>query len=296
MSSYLSSVKWPTLSMPSILTRSAEESLEDAPLNALPEPERKALNLVREKYGVVFEQKKELLPQKDRWRRLDGVQRDEMLLRFLRYNALHVENTVKQLEETLQWRGAKKIAEQSDDVLYGMDAGIPVAQLGKVKENGDGLFFSLAEGYDKKGVNHKIQQVAAARMFERIVYAEGVCVKRGTVVIDFSEFSVKNVDLYGLKNGVSTYVKHYPDVFHKILLINYPRFMYGVWKIIGPLLDSRTRSRVIWVADGEGLRKELEVCFDRKEIPVWMGGDMVQDVVKLYNGVQVETSKIRERF
>lgn len=68
--------------------------------------------------------------------------------------------------------------------------------------------------------------------------------------------------------------------------------------MICPWLDERTASRVIWLADGEALRKELEVIFSRAQIPYWLGGKGggKDDLIKLLNGVEVEPNSLANRF
>lgn len=47
-------------------------------------------------------------------------------------------------------------------------------------------------------------------------------------------------------------------------------------------------SRVIWVSDGEGLKKELEEVFAKKQLPRWLGGEGEETRMKLLNGMDVE--------
>lgn len=149
-------------------------------------------------------------------------------MRFLRFNAGHVERAMKQLGSVLAWRAKVRIAAQPASAMRGMRAGIPVCVMDAVGHVGQRLFFAAAERYVKREVDHVVQEVGVAKMFEYMLYdVDGPRIKGVDVVVDFTGFSAKNIDLYGLKIGVSTYLNYYPDVFHRILLINYPKFLYG---------------------------------------------------------------------
>lgn len=223
-------MKWPTL--PSFLTSSSLTLPHDAPLSALPPHELEAFENLKAAAIPILQNAPKALPEKDPWTGMQEQEmqtlRDEMLLRFLRFNTLNVEKSLQQMRNALAWRAKSRIAELGTDAFHGMEAGIPVARIGDVTADGDGLFYAPAECYDKKRVDHKAQEVGIARMFEHMLYSgDGPKLRRGTVVVDFEGFSVRNVDLAGLRAGVTVYTSYYPDVFQKVLLINYPKFLYG---------------------------------------------------------------------
>lgn len=70
-----------------------------------------------------------------------------------------------------------------------------------------------------------------------------------------------------------------------------------MWKVIEPLLDCRTASRVIWVTDGDMLRTELEGSFKKEDIPTWMGGSGGEgEQMKLFSGRMVDQKQLEGRF
>lgn len=204
----------------------------DAPLSKLPAHEREALAQLRAQTQSDVERAASTLPQEDVWRDLGDSQnatlRDEILLRFLRYNALSTDNAQRQVRSVLEWRAEHGIAAESPQVMYGVDAGIPVTRLSGPTPDGDLLFFCAAEMYSRCDVDHAKQGVALARLFDLLLYdVDGPRAKRGSVVIDFTNMSARNVDLVGLRLGVLLYTSYYPDLFLKILFFNYPKFIYG---------------------------------------------------------------------
>lgn len=227
MSDYLPSLKWP--SALTFQTR-ATSPTEDAPLTALPECERTSLTQLTVQFTSALTAAS--LPSSDPWSSLNASQnsvlRDEILLRFLRFNSLQIDRTAKQLRSVLAWRAKSKISEQPVTVIRGMAAGIPVCIMDAVGRVGQRLFFASAEKYVKQDVDRRIQEIAVAKMFEHMLYdVDGPQVTGVDVVVDFMGFSTKNIDIFGLKTGVSTYLNYYPDIFHRIFLINYPKFLYG---------------------------------------------------------------------
>lgn len=218
--------------MPNVLTRSTREIPEDAPLHSLPPEEATPLQQLKHSAVPLLQSPRSPLPIEDPWSSFsqedNHTLRDEMLLRFLRYNALNPNKALKQLENVLDWRAKSQIGTTVPDVMHGLPAGVPIVQLTDATEQGDALFFAAAEQYQKKAVDHKIQQVAVARLFEHMLYEKtGPRLKRGCVVVDFTGFGVRHVDMHGLHAGVVTYLSYYPDVFAKILLLNYPKLLYG---------------------------------------------------------------------
>lgn len=229
MSSYLpsfSSLRWTS----SLQTRST--ACQDAPLSSLPATERNALDTLISKSQDILSPSSEKLPACDPWRCLHTSNeelRDEILIRLLRCNNLSIEKSLKQLCATLEYRATSAVAQLPVEKMQGRSTGIPVALLEtKSKDKGTRLFYTAAADYIKKDVDHKIQEVGVAKMFEYMMYdSNGPQVKKAVVVVDFTGFGVRNVDLVATKNGVGIYTRHYPDMFHKILLINYPKLIYG---------------------------------------------------------------------
>lgn len=229
MTTYLPSVKWPTLSK-----RSHSSSLQatDAQLHELPEHEAEALLQLQAATRGTIEASKPKLPECDPWVSLNDEQqssmRDEILLRFLRYNALSVEKAQHQMETALKWRADFRVASLSTDVVHGAEVGIPITFLSTNKETDDALLLCLAESYVRREVNHAKQETGAAKLFDYMLYdVNGPRARRGSLVVDCTNLSYRNVDVVALKNGIFLYLNYFPDIFNKILIINYPKFMHG---------------------------------------------------------------------
>ena len=162
----------------------------------------------------------------DPWDDLDQNEQETLLKRILQFNNFDVERANKQLHNTLHWRSSSAISSKNIDLIYGLTAGIPVSI---VTTHHDHVFtIAIAERYLKSKVDHSHQQLAVSRMLEHFVYdRDGPRTSKVTIVVDFTDFTFRHVDIIGLKNGISIYMNHYPEVIHKVFLVNYPRLLYG---------------------------------------------------------------------
>lgn len=110
----------------------------------------------------------------------------------------------------------------------GAAAGIPILQVDAVGTDGEVLLYSPAKLYVKQEVDHPSQEIAIKTFFEQLLYAEGGPRGRsGVVVLDFQDMCMRNVDLVATKNGIRIFTDFYPDVFKKVLIVNYAKWLYG---------------------------------------------------------------------
>lgn len=274
----------------------------DEPLDNLPEHEQTALSTLVEKCNPMIASEVDKLPDCDQWKHLTDDNYNqlklEILLRFLRFNNLSVDKAFTQMEQAIRWRGTTQVASLSKDVYYGSEVGIPISQLtSKPNDKGELLYISLGEAYLRREINHAKQDIGVAKLFDQILYdPNGPMAKSGFIVLDFQNIGMNNIDLVSLKNGLIIYLNYFPDVFNKIILFNYPRLIYSVWKFVQPILDSRTKSRIVWVETSEELRSMIGASFNMDEVPQWLGGNSKKDEVTLYNGKTYSASYLTDRF
>lgn len=166
------------------------------------------------------------LTEGDPWCDLTQDEQEALLKRILQFNNFDVERANKQLHSTLHWRSSSAISSKHVDLMYGLPAGIPISVVATHHDHV--LTVAIAEKYLKSMVDHSHQQLAVSRMLEYFVYdRDGPRTSKVTVVVDFTNFAFRHVDITGLKNGISIYMNHYPEVIHKVFLVNYPKFLYG---------------------------------------------------------------------
>lgn len=242
MGSYLTSKTWRSVSLRPWASTAAEETgaeassgaATDAELGALPAHEAGALEKLRGEVGGLFEARWDKLSSVDGWQafREGGTagssELDEMLLRVLRYNLLNVARASVQVGRTLEWRCVDRVCAKSLDVLDGASVGLPTAPVRFCKRGRELLVVCISEAYVRRDVDHQKQSVGIAKIFDHLFYdRDGPLAKKVTAVVDFTNMSTKNVDLVGMRNGINVYMSHFPEIFHRVFLLNYPRFIHG---------------------------------------------------------------------
>lgn len=112
--------------------------------------------------------------------------------------------------------------------MMGPAAGITALRVGAVGDDGEALLYSPVKFYIKQDIDHAVQDVAIKTFFEQLLYAEGGprCTA-GVIVLDFQDMAMRNVDLVATKNGIHTFSEYYPEIFKKILVVNYAKWLYG---------------------------------------------------------------------
>lgn len=295
--SFMPSMIWPSSAAKPVALQATDE-----PLANLPEHEQTALTKLVELCNPMIAEEIVELPDCDQWKLLMDGQHEELkceiLLRFLRYNALSVDKAYTQMQAAIRWRVKTDVASLSNDVFGGTEVGIPIVQITpKPNDDGDVLYVSLGEAYVKREIVHPKQEIGVGKLFDYILYdVSGPMAKNGFIVLDFTNLSIQNIDLVSLKNGCLIFLNYFPDIFRKILLVNYHRVIYGVWKFIQPVLDSRTKSRIVWVETHDQLKSIIEASFDMDEVPQWLGGNLETDQVTLYSGKTFSPSYLTDRF
>ncbi len=92
--------------------------------------------------------------------------------------------------------------------------------------------------------------------------------KKFVVLFNFRGFAMKNSDIPIVRAFLPVLQDYYPEVVGRIILVEYPMFIWGLWKIVRPLLDQNTQNKVQFIGPDE-----LSEHFDRSTIPTEIGGD-----------------------
>lgn len=72
--------------------------------------------------------------------------------------------------------------------------------------------------------------------------------------------------------------------------------MNAVWKIIAPLLDARSRSRITWIPSPTALQAHLRQWLPADQIPHWMGGEGDTGPLQLFTGEVIDASVVAKRL
>ena len=218
-----------------------------------------------------------------------------VLLKYLRARGLDVKNAYEMFVNCLKWRRAEGVERKRLEMLYRESAGIPIniitsttssnnnnGQNGVGGDNDDDddgidkdvLVYAAMKYHLKSKLNVKEYYEAVIASLEHLFYRKkGLKANQLVIIIDFSEWSpIQNVELSILKESIMIVFNNYPERLKNVYLINYPLSLYGIYKIIEPLMDIRTRNRIEFVKSGVGLGQKLETFFGRGSLPKWLGG------------------------
>jgi hypothetical protein len=91
--------------------------------------------------------------------------------------------------------------------------------------------------------------------------------KKFVVLFNMRGFSLKNNDLAMVRAFLPILQGYYPEVVGRILLVEYPFVVYGLWKVIRPWLDPNTQNKVQFIK-----AEELSDHFDPNAVPAEIGG------------------------
>ena len=79
---------------------------------------------------------------------------------------------------------------------------------------------------------------------------------------------MRNNDLQMLRGFLPILQNYYPEVVGRIILVEYPFIIWGLWKIVRPLLDQRTQDKISFIT-----KEELDEHFTPDTIPTEIGGN-----------------------
>lgn len=92
--------------------------------------------------------------------------------------------------------------------------------------------------------------------------------KKFVVLFNMRGFAMKNNDLSMIRAFLPILQNYYPEVLGRVLLVEYPWFVSGIWKVVKPLLDANTQNKVQFMKP-----EELSDHFDAAAIPKEIGGE-----------------------
>lgn len=274
--------------------QSCHPSIEDAPLSDLPNSESEPLSSLYNRFVTeILPPKASILHANDPWSNLPSKNAQCICLRFLRYHLLNAEAAFTHLAKVAQWRTTDQPWQRAPKTMRGLSAGLPVIQVAGYGNDGEALVYSPGRHYMKSKVNHALQATALKTFFETLLYSkDGPKALSCVAVFDFENMSMRNMDLIATKNGIRVFADFYPEAFKKILVVNYPRWLHGTWRVIKPLLDARTIAKVVWVTSREEMQFELSKYFEPTNIPRWLGGIGPDGDMTLLTGTEADANEI----
>ncbi|KAL4452938.1 hypothetical protein ABPG74_002503 [Tetrahymena malaccensis] len=211
---------------------------------------------------------------------------DHYLLRFLKAKKFDLNITKKFLETHLNWRQAEKI-----DLIFN-DFRLEECQQIK-KYYPHGLHFTDKQGrpvyierLGKLNLNKLFEVVTQERLvkyyiqfyekiikyvFQQCTSAKGQQVDKMVVILDCKDISLRVDQITSfLKTAVSITKENYPEILHKMYIINTGMMVNLAWKGVSLLLGEKTKKKISML--GSKFIHELEEEIPKENIPRYLGG------------------------
>ncbi|KAK1866968.1 hypothetical protein I4F81_009480 [Pyropia yezoensis] len=168
-----------------------------------------------------------------------AVERDTLLLSFLRDAGGDVPAAAVALEATLRWRAKRRVSAVPPSAVDAPDANFPAYLLGPTCD-------------DPRPGGAGLLAYAALAQFERKTLRRAALVEA----------------------VIKLFFTHYPERHGRLYLVNYPLSVLAVYKLLVPLLGARVIREIRWVpATGEGVVPVLRREVGASRLPRWLGGD-----------------------
>ncbi|KAJ2558571.1 phosphatidylinositol transfer protein csr1 [Coemansia sp. RSA 1933] len=198
---------------------------------------------------------------------------DSYLLTFLRATLWDVQQAFERLVLSVNWRASQAI----DKLMWFGD----LEQNNRMMENG----LTLTKGFDKFGYPIILVRIRLNKPSERsdgdVERFAAFCLEstariarehgeRATLLYDFTNFKMENVDMAFINNLLSTIRDTYPQMHCASILYVNSWLFSGIWKVIKGFLDPVSAKRSVIVKDIDA----LQTFVDRSQVVEEAGGDL----------------------
>jgi hypothetical protein len=189
---------------------------------------------------------------------------DVILLRWLRARKWQVSSAVEFIMDTLRWRhewGVRKLMEKGESELI-------------VEECASGKTYHM--GMDRSGrpvtyvhANEHIKGQFPLEATEKFIilnmelgrYLAEHHIEQGTVVLDMTNVTLKNLDYQYVKFTINIMQNNYPECLGIALVVNAPRGFDAVWRFIRRWIDPVVESKVHFIKNLKELTEYIDPAF-----------------------------------
>ncbi|XP_052004461.1 motile sperm domain-containing protein 2-like [Xyrauchen texanus] len=199
-------------------------------------------------------------------RDVDKLFRDDALAEgYLTWRQFVVEDTLKMIDESLQWRKEFTVNDLTESSIPRWMFESGAVYLHGYDKEGNKLFWFKVKLHvkDAKTVLDKKRYVAF--WLER--YAKREPGMPLTVVFDMSESGLGNIDMEFVKYIISCFKVYYPKFLSKMIMYDMPWIMNAAWKIVKTWLGPEAISKLKFVS-----KTDIQTYVDPEHLPPHMGG------------------------
>ncbi|XP_051564371.1 motile sperm domain-containing protein 2-like [Myxocyprinus asiaticus] len=199
-------------------------------------------------------------------RDVEKLFRDDALAEaYLTWRQFVVEDTLKMIDESLQWRKEFNVNDVTESSIPRWMFESGAVYLHGYDKEGNKLFWFKVKLHikDTKTVLDKKRYVAF--WLER--YAKREPGMPLTVVFDMSESGLGNIDMDFVKYIISCFKVYYPKFLSKMIMYDMPWIMNAAWKIVKTWLGPEAISKLKFVS-----KSDIQMYIDPEHLPPHMGG------------------------
>jgi hypothetical protein len=223
---------------------------------------------------------------------------DFTLARFVQARDFKLDDALHMFRESMAWRsvdqrGVGRIFAHYHPALPDASASLRLAAarahsyqgFSGVAKDGSPILIERLGRVDLDGISREGKPVldlmldayvcyleTAFRLVREASDATGRLVK-AIIIVDASGIGLSLIrNLSIIKTVASIGPPNYPEVTHKVLIVNAPRVASMAWAIISPLLPSHTREKVKVLGSSTSAKKAIFEMIDEDQLPKFLGG------------------------
>ena len=199
---------------------------------------------------LTFEQKLSIVSERVSASSDYGNYSEMMIKRFLRGQKLNVDNAVKCLVATGEFRKetrADVLTVKDCEGYYNRRVTFPFGY----DNMGQPLIYCITGRHDR--LDRDINEVKNFIIFiiDQTLKLAKPDEEKLTIVFDLSTFSMNCMDFEATKLFISVLQTHYPEILGRALIINAPYIFRACWQVIRPWLDPVTASKVEFIRSNQ---------------------------------------------
>ncbi|KAK5861081.1 hypothetical protein PBY51_022501 [Eleginops maclovinus] len=199
-------------------------------------------------------------------RDVERLDKDDALVEgYLQWRACVVDDTLKLIDESLQWRKEFGVNDITESTIPRWMFETGAVYLHGYDKEGNKLFWFKVKLHvkDTKTIVDKKKYVAF--WLER--YAKKEPGMPLTVVFDMAESGLSNIDMEFVKYIINCFKVYYPKFLSKMIIVDMPWIMNAAWKIVKSWLGPEAISKLKFAS-----RSEVHGFIDPEYLPAHMGG------------------------
>uniref|UniRef100_A0AAZ3NRQ7 Motile sperm domain-containing protein 2 n=2 Tax=Oncorhynchus tshawytscha TaxID=74940 RepID=A0AAZ3NRQ7_ONCTS len=199
-------------------------------------------------------------------RDVDRLWKDDVLVDgYLEWRHFEVEDTLKMIDESLQWRKEFKLNDINESSVQKSLFESGMHYLHGYDKEGNKLFWFRVKLHvkDVKMLTEKKRYVA----FWLESYARREPGIPLTMIFDMSEVGLSCIDMDFIKYIINCFQVYYPRLLSKMLMYEMPWIMNAAWKMVKNMLSQDAIDKLKFVS-----KSDIQNYVDRENLPSYMGG------------------------